>query len=235
MLTYLRALLTVLTLSTKRRLLGAVAASVALALCEIVALLSVVPLMQLLAGQGLRSSPVLGLLADLSGSTNTSHLALVTSVVMLAAFVLKGVASIWCRWWILGFVYNEEAALSEELLRYYIRAPYSLHLQRNSAELLRTMIESVSAVFLYGVVGLVTVLSELTYLILILVTLVILLPGPGARFSAVFRGGRLGLPQGAGPSVHWLWPLPERRFAGHLSSCHPDTGRSQRATGPEQL
>ena len=90
--------------------------------------------------------------------------------------MLKGVASIWCRWWILGFVYDEEATLSEELLRYYVRAPYSLHLQRNSAELLRTMIESVSAVFLYGVVGLVTVLTELTSLILILVTLVVLCP-----------------------------------------------------------
>ena len=186
MLPHVRALMTVLTSSTKRRLAGAVAASLALALCEIVALLSVVPLMQLLAGQGAQSSTSLGFLVDLSGISNTSHLALVTSLMMLVAFVLKGIASIWCRWWILGFVYNEEATLSEELLRYYVRAPYSLHLQRNSAELLRTMIESVSAVFLYGVVGLVTVLSELTYLVLILVALIVLLPVPGFGFLLYF-------------------------------------------------
>jgi ABC-type multidrug transport system fused ATPase/permease subunit len=185
-LPHVRALMTVLTSSTKRRLAGAVAASLALALCEIVALLSVVPLMQLLAGQGANSSPVLGFLADLLGTSNTSHLALVTALMMLVAFMVKGIASICCRWWVLGFVYNEEAILSEELLRYYVRAPYSLHLQRNSAELLRTMIESVSAVFLYGVVGLVTVLSELTYLSLILVTLVVLLPIPAFGFLLYF-------------------------------------------------
>ena len=105
---------------------------------------------------------------------------------MLVVFLLKAIASIWCRWWILGFVYDEEAKLSEELLRYYVRAPYSLHLQRNSAELIRTMIESVSAVFLYGVVGLVSVLSELTYLVLVLVTLLILLPVPAIGFLLYF-------------------------------------------------
>jgi ABC-type multidrug transport system fused ATPase/permease subunit len=170
----------------KRRLAGAVAASLALALCEIVALLSVVPLIQLLAGQDAKSSTLLGLLADLSGTLNTSSLILVTALVMLVAFLVKAIASIWSRWWILGFVYDEEANLSEELLGYYVRAPYSLHLQRNSAELIRTMIESVSAVFLYGVVGLVTVFSELTYLVLILVTLLMLLPVPAVGFLLYF-------------------------------------------------
>ena len=186
MLAHVRALMTVLTSSTKRRLAGAVAASLALALCEIVALLSVVPLMQLLAGQGPTSGTLLGFFADLLGTRNTSHLALVTSLMMLVAFVLKGVAAIWCRWWILGFIYKEEATLSEELLRYYVRAPYSLHLQRNSADLLRTMIESVSAVFLFGVVGLVTVLTELAYLILILTTLIVVLPVPAIGFLLYF-------------------------------------------------
>ena len=104
---HVRALMTVLTSSMKRRLAGAVAASLALALCEIVALLSVVPLMQLLAGQHAKNSTLLGLLADLVGTSNTATLTMVTALVMLVAFVLKGIASIWCRWWILGFVYNE--------------------------------------------------------------------------------------------------------------------------------
>ena len=181
-----RALMTVLRSSTKRRLVGAVAASLALALCEIVALLSVVPLMQLLAGQDAKNSTLLGLLADISGTSDTSSLIIVTALVMLVAFFFKAIASIWCRWWILGFVYDEEATLSKELLGYYVRAPYQLHLQRNSAELLRTMIESVSAVFLYGVVGLVAVISELTSLILILVTLLIVLPIPAFGFILYF-------------------------------------------------
>jgi ATP-binding cassette, subfamily B, bacterial PglK len=186
LLAHVGALMAVLTPSTKRRFAGAVVASVALALCEIVALLSVVPLMQLVAGQNAESSAVLGLLADLSGTSNTSDLIVVTALVMLVAFLVKAIASIWCRWWILGSVYDEEANLSEELLGYYVRAPYSLHLQRNSAELLRTMIESVSAVFLYGVVGLVSVISELTYLVIILVALLILLPVPALGLLLYF-------------------------------------------------
>jgi ABC-type multidrug transport system fused ATPase/permease subunit len=178
--------MTVLTSSMKRRLAGAVAASLALALCEIVALLSVVPLIQLLAGQDAQNSALLGLLADLSGTSNTSRLILVTALVMLVAFGVKAIASIWSRWWILGFIYDEEATLSVELLGYYVRAPYSMHLQRNSAELIRTAIESVSAVFLYGVVGGVTVASELTYLFFVLVTLFILLPVPAVGFLVYF-------------------------------------------------
>lgn len=178
MLAHLQALTTVLTLSAKRRLIGAVAASLALALCEIIALLSVVPLMQLLAGQNARNSALLGYLAEVSGTSDTRALTVATALVMTIAFGLKAIASIWCRWWIFGFVYSEEASLSEELLEYYVRAPYQLHLQRNSAELLRTMIESVSAVFLYVVVGLVAVISEAVSLVLIMATLLILLPVP---------------------------------------------------------
>ncbi len=183
---HVQALMTVLTSSTKRRLAGAVAASVALTLGEIVALACVVPLTQLLAGRNAENSRLLGLLADVSGTSNTAHLIVVNALLVLVVFLGKAIAAVSCRWWILGFIYDEEATLSVELLAYYVRAPYSLHLRRNSAELLRTMIESVSGIFFFGVVGLVTVLSELTYLVLILAMLVLVVPAPAVGFLLYF-------------------------------------------------
>ena len=186
MLHRVRSLVRVFSRPTRVRLLMASAFSVGLAVGEIVGLLSVVPLMQLLAGFTTEDSPVLELLANIIGTDDPDSLLLFTALAMMVAFTAKGLAAIATRWWVLGVIYNEESALSRRLMRYYVKAPYNLHLERNSAELTRTMIESVSHVFMYVVIGLVGGLTESIFRLMLMCTLVIVLPLPTLGFVIYF-------------------------------------------------
>ena len=78
----------------------------------------------------------------------------------------------------LGFLYREEAETSLMLLRYYVRAPYQLHLQRNSADLIRTMNDAVGTVFSFVIVGGIGALGEAATITFVLGTLLVLMPLP---------------------------------------------------------
>ena len=186
MIASLRWLVGNLSSATRRKLLVGVIGSLVLAVIEILGILTVLPLMQLLTGISPTSSAPLRVMSRIIGAGDLQPLIVAAAGFMFAIFAIKGVASICFRWWILGFIYREESDTSQELLLYYVRAPYWLHLQRNSAELLRTMNESVSMVFASVVVGAVTVLSEGATIVLILATLFVVMPLPALGFTLFF-------------------------------------------------
>ena len=153
---------------------------------EIFGLLSVLPLMQLLTGATVESSSLLAHIASATGTDDRTSLVAVISVAIFVVFLVKALASVVLRWWTLGFIYGEEAEASKALLRYYLHAPFAMHLKRNSAELLRTLNESVSIVFSNVVVGGVTVVTEATTCAFILITLFVVAPLPSLMLTVYF-------------------------------------------------
>ena len=70
---------------------------------------------------------------------------IVTAMVGLAAvFLLKTLFLAFLSWWQHRFAFGVQASLSERLFAVYLRQPYTFHLQRNSAQLIRNTISEVN-------------------------------------------------------------------------------------------
>ena len=171
--------------ATRRKLFAALMGSIAVAVMEAAALAAVLPLMELIAGGNLKS----GALKDVSawfGSPSKHELALILAGIVFAAFTIKGVLTILFRWWMLGFIYKQEAETATQLLRTYLTGPYWIHVQKNSAERLRNMNDAVTLTYSNMVVGFISAASESVNAVLIVLVLFILKPLPASFAVAYF-------------------------------------------------
>ena len=133
--------------ATRRRLLLCVLGAVVTAILDMVGVSALVPLMQLLTDQP-RDSGALGLVSPVLGEgSSDTELAIVISVVMTGAFVLKSAVSISFQWWQRGFLAEQETSTSARLLTGYLGAPYAIFLRRGTAEFMRTLNEAVSTTY----------------------------------------------------------------------------------------
>lgn len=161
---------------TRRQLGLAVAGSVAIAFLDVVAITALVPLTSLLV-HGAADGPATVALGPVSWTPPTDHPAAVLIGTVLALFVVKGLLTIAFRWWLLGVFMREQIATSRLLLDHYLRAPYVLHLQRTTADLVGTMNEGVRQVYSQAVMGAVLALSDLIAVVAVVLTLLVLVPG----------------------------------------------------------
>ncbi|MBO1756215.1 ABC transporter ATP-binding protein [Allobranchiibius sp. CTAmp26] len=170
---------------TRLKLAAALAGSIVQAFAEILAVATVLPLMEVLTGTTPSFGP-LGSAADVFGTDDKNTVAIWLAVVLLVTYVCKGVAVIAFRWWVLGFVNLQEAETSESLFRYFLHAPYSLHLQRTTAEFLRMSGGAVGAVYNGVVLGVINVITSAVTIVAILISLVVIMPVPALIMLAYF-------------------------------------------------
>lgn len=175
--------------STRRRLALAIAGSVVVALAEVVAVVAVLPLLELLTvgyDDSGRPSGALRVSSNLFGDPPASRLAIYVAGLVFAGFLIKGLVSLAIRWWSLGFLLRQGIRTSEDLMRYYLTAPYSLHLSRGPADLLRTMNDAVGQVYSQVVMGGVTIVTEAVTVVTLGVTLLVVSPLPTVVVAAYF-------------------------------------------------
>ena len=94
-----------------------------------------------------RSRPRSGALAVISAVVGTSDPTVLIPVVAAAVavlFVVKSLASIAFRWWLLGRTTRVSADAGSALLRSYVLAPYAEHRIRRLREIYRSVNEAVS-------------------------------------------------------------------------------------------
>jgi len=79
---------------------------------------------------------------------NPSQQTLVTAgmLLLVAVFLIKALFLAFLAWWQMRFAYGVQARLSQRLFAVYLRQPYTFHLQRNSAQLIRNVINEVSMI-----------------------------------------------------------------------------------------
>ena len=186
MIDLVRRLMPIFSSSTKRRLRWAVVGSVGVALADMAGLVALVPLMQMMTGASTETG-TLGRVATFLGHPSKDTLAVILAGVVFGAFVLKGALTIPFRYWLIGFVKEQEAETATTLLRRYLAAPYSLHLQRNTADLVRTMNDAVEQTYSGVVAGLVSAVTEATTITGVVLVLFVVMPVP-AVFAVAYFG-----------------------------------------------
>ena len=168
MIAFYKQLLPLLDRRIRHRTCVAFAAMVFLAGLEALALILLVPLMQLLTAPDLNSNAeTVKMASDLFGDPTRSQLALLLAGLVLGTYLVKSVAAVLVSRWVTTLALEQEAKIVKRLMLVYLRAPYRLHLQRNSAELVRTLTNSVTTIFRDAFVSTLTVLGDFFAMILI--------------------------------------------------------------------
>jgi ABC-type multidrug transport system fused ATPase/permease subunit len=161
MIAFFRLLLPLLDRSTRRRLAVSAAAMLVLASLEAVALVALVPLMQILTAPDMKpDSDVVGRAAILFGNPSSARLAVYLAVIVFSLYVFKSIAAMLVLRWTTTFALTEEATMVHRLVSVYLRAPYTIHLERNSAEMVRTLTQSFMQIFRVGLVQSLNAIGE---------------------------------------------------------------------------
>jgi len=170
---------------------GVVAASVILALLDTAGVAAMIPLMQLVSGAD-PDSGALAVIADLAGTTDPAALIPIVALGITVLFIVKSIAAMAFRWWLLGRTSQVSALVGTELLHRYLLAPYAAHRQRRLSEVYRNIGEASTQ----GASVLMTTLSIVTDgLTLIAIVAVLAITSPLVTLMTVvlFGAGVLGL------------------------------------------
>jgi ATP-binding cassette, subfamily B, bacterial PglK len=174
----LRVIRLLFSVGARRRLVVAVLGSFMVMLLEMLGVAAMLPLLQILTDSP-TDEGFLGWVSSRLGEPTKRELAMVMGSVVFGAFLLKGFVALAFNWWQNGFILQEQANTSVRLLQRYLSAPYWLHLQRNTASLLRAMNEAVTQTY-----GLVThsimAVTDVALMAGVITVLVVVTPGPAA-------------------------------------------------------
>lgn len=169
----LRMMLDMAGADPKRWVLGTVVASLVLAALDTIGVAAMVPLTQLLTGT--TDTWLVDWLSERLGTTDLSSLIPVVAALITLVFILKSIAAIAFRWWLLGRTTRISALSSAELARRYALAPYADHRARRTSEIYRNITDATnqSSSVLLGSVSLV---SDVVVLVAIVGVLAIVSP-----------------------------------------------------------
>ena len=161
--------------------------SILLSFFEILGLLAIIPLVELLSSKN--STGSLTRLEDWFGHPTRSRLALILALIAMGSFVTKAVCNVIFQWWSSGYVFRQEARTTGDLLDRYMRAPYWIHLERNTAQFVRTLMDSTSQAYSGYISATINFMSEAVVSSVIIVALIVIEPlaaaGAGAYFLVV--------------------------------------------------
>lgn len=119
---------------------------------------------------------VLSVVYDLFGATSARQFAIYTAVALFVIFALKNAYLALLVHLQTTFALNKEAALSTQLLGAYLNSPYTFHLQRNSADLLKNITIEVGHVINGILIPSMVLLTEAIVLIFVLFLLALVEP-----------------------------------------------------------
>ncbi|OFT56233.1 hypothetical protein HMPREF3159_09445 [Brachybacterium sp. HMSC06H03] len=170
----LRLLLRLLDRPTRWRLVIAAALSGALALLETVAIVTVLPLVQIATGAPLDDGAT-GMVWNLLGQPGRGTFGMVLVGVVVGLFILKDVLAMAFVWWQSGFVMDKRVEMSTRLFQGFLHEPMAEFRRRNIGEAIRTMNAAVGQVF-NTVSSTITIVSSGLTVTAILVALLVTTP-----------------------------------------------------------
>lgn len=154
------------------------------AFVEAVSIAIVIPFIAVLRDPGVLSKvPHLQSFMSEHNITGPKNIFLIIGPILVALFAIKTGYLVYLYRWLFRYAMNNEARLARHLLSGYLSAPYALHLQRNSVELIGVTtraVEDFSGGFL---LNLLTVIAEV--FVLVGVTGLLMIVEPFATLGAV--------------------------------------------------
>lgn len=181
----LRLLLRLLDRPTRWRLVIAAALSGALALVETVAIVTVLPLVQIATGAPLDDGAT-GVVWNLLGQPGRGTFGMVLVGVVVGLFILKDVLAMVFVWWQSGFVMDKRVEISTRLFQGFLHEPVAVFRRRNIGEAIRTMNAAVGQVF-NTVSSTITIVSSGLTVTAILVALLVTTPAQ-AMLALIYFG-----------------------------------------------
>jgi ABC-type multidrug transport system fused ATPase/permease subunit len=124
----------------------------------------------------IETQPWLQRLYDLSGANSIYGFMLLLSVLLLGIFLGKNLYLACLANYQYQFLRRKHVDFASRLFNLYLQAPYTFHLQRNSAEISLTLTSEVHKLFWNVLVPLMTLVSELTITTFLVILLVIVEP-----------------------------------------------------------
>lgn len=94
------------------------------------------------------------------GNPSQQTLVIGGMLVLVGVYLIKALFLALLAWWQTRFALGAQAQLSQRLFTVYLRQPYTFHLQRNSAQLIRNVINEVSEFTFGGILSGMTLLTE---------------------------------------------------------------------------
>lgn len=173
-----------LSTHAKKRLVVSVLGSVALSALEMLGVAAMLPLLQLVAG----IDPTTGLLGWLGDAVGVQSVGvLVTSVAsfVVLAFAVKSFAGLAFRRWQGKFLAYEQARMSTDLLRKFLKAPFFYYRRHTTSDLLRT-VEFTVGIAYSGIMGALNMLSEFASVAALFILLVKASPAAGLSVLLYF-------------------------------------------------
>jgi ABC-type multidrug transport system fused ATPase/permease subunit len=147
MIPFVRRTFSIIDAGARRRFVLFALGSIAVAALEGIGVALIVPLTRLLV-DGASGAPLdVDFLTRFVDVDSDQQAAAVLGVLVLITFTVKGVAAILLLRWGIGNALKQEARIARRLFTGYLMAPTSFHIKRNSAEIQRTLNESMVLVF----------------------------------------------------------------------------------------
>lgn len=159
--------------------------SVVVSLIETGAILLLLPLMETLSGKP-PTGTFFGILTRLLGTTEQEALVGALMIAVVTGFIAKDVFTLAFRWWASGFTVRLQAATSAHIFEYLLKAPYSVHLQRGTPDMMRSVGDAVAMFYGRVVSGTLGAASEAVTILTILVAMLTLMPLPTLAILAYF-------------------------------------------------
>lgn len=193
---------------TKIRFGGAMIASLFLAVLDSLAVILMLPLVDLATGVPATSGLEQGL-KSLFGNPPAKTLVVYVALLTIGLFIVKDVGSLIFTWWNAGFNGRNQVRTSTQIMQHYLATPFTEISRRSSAELMRTMNEAVARVYVNVVGGLVQIAIQGLTMVGIAVALFITAPIP-ALSLVIFLG--------LGAVLYLRIMKPRARRAGHAAA-----------------
>ncbi|MTA58411.1 MAG: ATP-binding cassette domain-containing protein [Actinobacteria bacterium] len=121
----------------------------------------VIPALALLTQKDLTTNyPALQLTLQALGNPSQQSLVIGGMLVLVGVYLIKALFLAFLAWKQTRFAFGVQAQLSQRLFTVYLHQPYTFHLQRNSAQLIRNVINEVNLLTNSGILPSMTLLTE---------------------------------------------------------------------------
>ena len=162
-------------------------------LMDLVGLAAVLPIVNVLLGADM-SSGYLGVLSNLFGHPDRTGFVVIMSVLMVIAFALKTVLSLWIQWWSMGLVVRLQVRTSSRILGAFLREDYLTHRHRDIGELLRTVEVATADAHIKVLGGVLNLVASAVSILMAMLLIVVVMPLP-ALAAIVYFGAAVFLMQ----------------------------------------
>jgi ATP-binding cassette, subfamily B, bacterial PglK len=161
LINYLKKLFSLFDRQTKKKMVGLFFLMLIGAILEMLSIGLFLPFIQLITSpEQLIDLPIIGKLLSDQMAQNSTRTILFGAGLILLIFTIKNTSIALLIYIQNRFVYLRLAIFSEELLQHYVEQNYAFHLQRNSADFVRNIMNSVNLLFNAGVLSFLNLVME---------------------------------------------------------------------------